>query len=106
MCGVVTLGYHAVFLFGGLGLYWVTRHIHFGKILIMPEGIVVNGYLLPIHLTYKEIFCQFIPNQLGEDHLDSLAVNRVVVLIGLIIIFTVFEVWFQVPKFSKDPLAQ
>ena len=47
---------HLVSSFGSLGLNWVARYIYLGTILVMLDRDVVNRYLLPIYLAYKEIF--------------------------------------------------
>ena len=72
----------------------------------MLKQNIVNGYLLPVYLTYEKVFSQFILNQQGEEHLDAFKIDWVVVLVRLVFIFAIFEVWLQISKFSKDSLAQ
>ena len=72
----------------------------------MLDRNVVNRDLLPVHLTYQEVFGQFVLDQLRKKHLNAFSVNWLMVLIGLVVIFIVLKIWFKVPCFREDSLAQ
>ena len=72
----------------------------------MLDRDVVNWDLLPVDLTYQKVFGHLIFNQLREKDLDALSVDWMIILVGLVIIFVVFEVWFKVSCFRENSLAQ